>query len=81
MATRAGAIAVGLKDTLGSFEADAMGANTDVFDWQIPKNNEKDKWLDLISKWIFCGDDRNCVKVWVDGNLVVDKLRLGWVLV
>lgn len=28
---------------------------------------------DLLSKWIFTGDDRNCIKVWCNGRLIINK--------
>lgn len=31
------------------------------------------KWLNLLNKWVFCGDDRNCGQVYVNGRKVVDK--------
>ncbi|KAI5956072.1 hypothetical protein KGF57_003558 [Candida theae] len=61
------------------------GASTDVFSWQVPSVNENtgddddgvkyDKMVDLVGKWVFSGDDRNCVGVWCNGRQVVDKRR------
>lgn len=34
------------------------------------------KFEDLMCKWLFNGDDRNTVKVFVNGRVVVDKLEL-----
>ncbi|KAG7660604.1 uncharacterized protein J8A68_005870 [[Candida] subhashii] len=89
MATLGGAKAVGLEHMIGTFEIgkkfDAQlidlsceGSKVDVFDWQLPtsalEQNEKiRKMKDLLGKLIFCGDDRNCVKVWCNGRLIVDK--------
>lgn len=89
MATQGGAKAVGLPDMLGTFDKGkkfdaqlidlkAINSNTDVFDWQLPASGDEadviqDKIFNLISKWVFSGDDRNCVKVWCNGRLVVDK--------
>lgn len=77
MATTGGAVAVDRGGSLGSFDVgkqfdaqyialDSPASRVDVFSWQ--------SFDDLIQKWVFTGDDRNCVKVWVDGRLVIDKL-------
>lgn len=34
----------------------------DVYGWE--------SWEDKVSKWVFCGDDRNTAAVWVKGRLV-----------
>ena len=34
----------------------------DVFGWE--------SWSDRIEKWVYSGDDRNTVAVWVRGRLV-----------
>lgn len=89
MATQGGAIAVGLRDTLGTFEKgkkfdaqlidlESVNSNVDVFEWQLPSSGDEasviqDKIFNLLSKWVFSGDDRNCTKVWCNGRLVVDK--------
>ena len=82
MATRGGAEVVGWEQTLGSFEVgmafdvqliafdqlDADGwsdtniGNVKAFGWE--------SWEDVVAKWVYCGDDRNTIKVWVDGDLV-----------
>ncbi len=35
--------------------------------------NDKQKFEDLIAKWLFNGDDRNTVRVYVNGRCVVNK--------
>lgn len=45
----------------------------DIFNWQYPVNKDLDKMKDLLGKWIFNGDDRNCIKVWCNGRLVINK--------
>ncbi|RCK65371.1 putative guanine deaminase [Candida viswanathii] len=88
MATMGGAIAVGLQDSIGSFEIGkkfdtqlidlkSHDSKVDVFDWQLPaeKGDREEKMKDLLGKWIFTGDDRNCVKVWCNGRLIVNKER------
>jgi len=56
--------------------------STDVFPWQVPSNIDTadakyDKMIDLLGKWVFSGDDRNCVGVWCNGRQVVDKREAG----
>ena len=91
MATQGGAEAVGLPNKIGSFEIGkkfdcqlidlgSMNSNIDLFDWQIPEKSDPVEELqfkldNLLNKWVFCGDDRNCQKVYVNGRVVVDKRR------
>ena len=90
MATKAGAKAVGLEHQIGTFEkgkrwdAQLIDLNSpnsiiDIFDWQIKKDRKS--MSDLLGKWIFSGDDRNCIKVWCNGRLVVDKTVDEWVFI
>lgn len=86
LATRGGAAVVGLEDVVGGFDvgkqfdaqmirlggvpnkgvADgafgAAGGPVDVFGWESPEEK--------VEKWVYNGDDRNCVAVWVRGRLV-----------
>lgn len=87
MATMGGAIACDMGKELGSFEMgkwfDAQlidvlspDLNIDIFDFQHPTADDDDmveKIRQFIYRWVFCGDDRNCVKVWCNGQKVVDK--------
>lgn len=50
--------AVGLE---GEFEGGDAGP-VDVFGWE--------SWEDKVAKWVFNGDDRNTLAVWVKGRLV-----------
>lgn len=56
-------------------------SNVDVFPCNLPDlkgsdaNGTQIKIKNLLGKWIFCGDDRNCVQVWCNGRLVLDKLN------
>ncbi|KAL2165065.1 hypothetical protein VTH06DRAFT_361 [Thermothelomyces fergusii] len=43
------------------------GGNVDVFGWE--------KWPDKVAKWLYNGDDRNTLKVWVKGRLVHERRR------
>lgn len=87
MATMGGARACNLETNIGSFEkgktfdaqlidVHSANSNVDVFDFQKPTVGESDyekKLTQLIHRWVFSGDDRNCVKVWCNGKLAVDK--------
>ncbi|OBA22970.1 Metallo-dependent hydrolase [Metschnikowia bicuspidata var. bicuspidata NRRL YB-4993] len=87
MATMGGAKACNLELSLGSFakgkyfdaqliDVHSVNSNIDVFDFQTPVLGEEDyekKMVLLVHRWLFSGDDRNCVKVWCNGKLVVDK--------
>lgn len=46
-------------------DLEASGSPIDVFSWQ--NINE------LVNKWVFAGDDRNCIGVWVNGHRVIHK--------
>ncbi|KAF2760983.1 guanine deaminase [Pseudovirgaria hyperparasitica] len=85
LATRGGAKVVGMQDKVGGFEVgkhfdaqmiwlgdaeDIEGCDefaaregpVDIFGWE----NEEDR----IAKWVYNGDDRNTLAVWVKGRLV-----------
>jgi guanine deaminase len=77
LATRGGARVVGLEDKVGGFEVgmewDAQMVSlgevgeevvgpVDVFGWE--------SWAERVEKWVYSGDDRNTVAVWVRGRLV-----------
>lgn len=90
MATVGGAVAVGMGSEIGTFalgmrfdaqlvDLDAAG-NVDVFDFQKPQVGDSEdviveKVTKLVHRWVFSGDDRNCVRVWCNGRSVVDKQR------
>lgn len=86
LATKGGARVVGLEHKIGAFEvgldwdAQLIGlgevvsgdwdgrleeGRVDVFGWEKPE--------DLIAKWLYCGDDRNVLAVWVRGVLVHER--------
>jgi guanine deaminase len=88
LATRGGAAVVGLQDKVGAFEvgmewdaqmidlgtAEESGGNgafaegpVDVFGWE--------SWHEKVEKWVYSGDDRNTVAVWVRGRLVHKTAR------
>ncbi|KAI9703515.1 MAG: hypothetical protein M1820_005819 [Bogoriella megaspora] len=81
MATRAGAQTLGLEKKVGGFEVgmewdaqmvvlsgvegeaeEVIRGPVDVFGWE--------SWEDKIAKWLYNGDDRNTVAVWVKGRRV-----------
>ncbi|KAF2645040.1 guanine deaminase [Massarina eburnea CBS 473.64] len=86
LATRGGAAVVGLEDKIGGFEVgkefdaqmvrlgsvpkegevtggfEEAGGPVDVFNWESLEER--------VEKWVYSGDDRNCVGVWVRGRLV-----------
>lgn len=83
LATRGGAKVVGLPERIGGFEVgmdwdaqmislgtvagdsetcDEMEGPVDVFGWE--------SWEEKVHKWVYNGNDRNTVAVWVKGRLV-----------
>jgi guanine deaminase len=83
LATRGGAKVVGLPDRIGGFEVgmdwdaqmislgtiamdsksqDEFESPVDVFGWE--------NWEERVNKWLYNGNDRNTVAVWVKGRLV-----------
>lgn len=85
LATRGGAAVVDMADQIGGFEEGMFwdtqlidlgplidensdtnvsfdAGNVDIFGWE--------SWEEKIEKWMWCGDDRNVKKVWVNGKLV-----------
>ncbi|KAF7556360.1 hypothetical protein G7046_g6319 [Stylonectria norvegica] len=82
LATRGGAATVGLTDRVGGFETgkewdaqliglgtvDGQGemegdaGNVEVFGWE--------DWEERMAKWLYTGDDRNTLRVWVKGRMV-----------
>lgn len=86
LATRGGAKALGLEEKVGAFQVGMMwdaqligltlvwndvdmlteeGGIVDIFPWQ--EDEER------IAKWLFSGDDRNTLAVWVRGRLVHER--------
>ncbi|EMC93016.1 hypothetical protein BAUCODRAFT_151391 [Baudoinia panamericana UAMH 10762] len=89
LATRGGAEVVGLQDRIGGFE---VGKDWDAqmvsLGPVVPETVGLDGreglvevfggegWEEKIAKWVYTGDDRNTVAVWVKGRLV--HCREGW---
>jgi len=88
LATRGGAKVVNMEDKIGGFDvgmewdaqfillnpvdelAEEHGeheAPVDIFGWE--------EWEDQLHKWVYGGDDRNTVAVWVQGRLVHSTSR------
>jgi guanine deaminase len=82
LATRGGAKVVGLESRIGGFE---VGMDWDAQLIRLGSVNEKgdlssdeglvdvfggETWDDKVAKWVYTGDDRNTVAVWVKGRLV-----------
>jgi len=87
LGTVGGAKVVGLEGKVGNFEVgkewdaqliglgsvDDEGAAVhekgpvDIFGWET--------WEERIAKWVFNGDDRNTLSVWVKGRLVHERKR------
>jgi guanine deaminase len=82
LGTRGGAMVVGLEGKIGGFgvgmEWDAQliglggvqdegvdGGAVDIFGWE--------SWEDRVAKWVYNGDDRNTLAVWVKGRLVRER--------
>jgi guanine deaminase len=82
LSTRGGAQVVGLEKKIGGFEvgmewdAQLIGLGqvesdeadlgpVDIFGWE--------SWPETIAKWVFNGDDRNTLAVWVKGRLVHER--------
>ncbi|KAK3049353.1 hypothetical protein LTR09_009272 [Extremus antarcticus] len=85
LATRGGAKVVGLEDRIGGFEVgkqwDAQmvgltGVNeAEELDQQIGPVEifGSESWEERVHKWVYTGDDRNTIAVWVGGRLVHSK--------
>ena len=82
LATRGGAQVVGLEDRIGGFEVgkdwdaqmvslsdvgDTTGLDQSVGPVEIFGG---ESWDDKVAKWVYTGDDRNTMAVWVNGRLV-----------
>ena len=85
LATRGGAKCLGLESKVGAFEV-GMRWDAQLVQLARAEENSKEdismedeglvelwggeRWDEKVAKWVFCGDDRNTKKVWVNGRLV-----------
>lgn len=84
LGTKGGAKVVGLEEKIGSFgvgmewDAQLIGLGSvgddgeaesdspvDIFGWE--------SWENMVAKWVYNGDDRNTLAVWVKGRLVHER--------
>lgn len=82
LATRGGAKVVGLEKRIGGFEVgmdwDAQMIGLDVVGDTVGLDQKAgpveifgdETWEEKVAKWVYTGDDRNTVAVWVKGRLV-----------
>ena len=85
LATRGGAKCLGLETKIGAFEmgmqwdaqlvqlASVDGDNNGsrrLEDEGVAELWGGETWDEKVAKWMFCGDDRNTKRVWVNGRLV-----------
>jgi len=86
LGTRGGAKVVGLESKVGGFEVGkewdaqliAFGADVEGELWTTSEDTDGgmvdmfgwESWDERVQKWVFGGDDRNTIKVWVKGRLV-----------
>lgn len=88
LATRGGAKVVGLEGRIGGFEVgkewdaqmirlhrveEGEGEESDEEDQGLVDVFGNESWEDRVAKWVYTGDDRNTVAVWVKGKLVHKK--------
>jgi guanine deaminase len=86
LGTRGGAKVVGLDDKVGAFElgmewdAQLVGLGEVTEDGVLTSEDEGmvdvfgwEKWEEKLAKWLFSGDDRNTLAVWVKGRLVHER--------
>ncbi|KAK1823817.1 hypothetical protein LTR12_001772 [Friedmanniomyces endolithicus] len=83
LATRGGAKVVGLEERIGGFEVGmewdaqmvrlgAVGGAEEGLDERagLVEVFGEETWEEKVAKWVYTGDDRNTVAVWVKGRLV-----------
>lgn len=88
LATRGGAKVVGLEDRIGGFEVGKDWDAQMVMLNPVGKDEDLDQsvglvdvfggesWSEKVEKWVYTGDDRNTMAVWVKGRLVHDRERV-----
>jgi guanine deaminase len=85
LATRGGAKVVGLEDRIGGFEvgmdwdAQMISLGSGVGETLAIKQDGlvdifgHEGWEEKVAKWVYTGDDRNTLAVWVKGRLVHNR--------
>ncbi|KAI9886843.1 MAG: hypothetical protein M1823_001342 [Watsoniomyces obsoletus] len=85
LATKGGAKVLGLKNKIGEL-SEGMCWDAQLIELAHVPENSKDlsmpvdifgheDWNEKIAKWVFNGDDRNTVAVWVNGRLVHGSIK------
>lgn len=76
---KVGCFKKGLKFDSQLINLSSFDSNVDIFAFQMPQWNvdlthvSEKKFLNLIDKWLFNGDNRNIEKVFVNGRNVIDR--------
>ncbi|GAM84143.1 hypothetical protein ANO11243_021360 [Dothideomycetidae sp. 11243] len=85
LATRGGAKVLGLEEKVGAFEVGLEWDAQMVRLASVPDHTTSlegeglvdvyghEEWEDRVAKWVYSGDDRNTLAVWVAGRLVHSK--------
>ncbi|KAL8703361.1 MAG: hypothetical protein Q9201_003446 [Fulgogasparrea decipioides] len=88
LATRGGAECLGLGDRIGAFKIGMEWDAQMVRLADVPNGGDagkssgdeglvqcwgKETWEERVAKWMYCGDDRNTLKVYVKGRLVHER--------
>lgn len=88
LATRGGAKVVGLEDRIGGFEVGKDWDAQMISLNEVDESSDLDQsagpveifggedWDTKIAKWVYTGDDRNTMAVWVKGRLVHSRRTL-----
>ncbi|ODQ81655.1 hypothetical protein BABINDRAFT_159916 [Babjeviella inositovora NRRL Y-12698] len=81
MENKVGSFEVGKKWDAQLVDLNVENSPVDLFEWQVPQNSSvvgnfptATKFENMVAKWLFNGDDRNTVSVWVNGRNVVNKI-------
>lgn len=84
LATLGGAVVCNRGHDLGNFQVgkkwDALvvdlgvdSSPVELMDWNLPKD-KTERLEQLVTKWLYLGDDRNITNVWVNGEAVLEKI-------
>ncbi|ONH71661.1 putative guanine deaminase [Pichia kudriavzevii] len=77
---KVGCFKKGLKFDAQLINLNAKNSNIDIFHFQKPKWGQfetaesMNKFINLIDKWLFNGDDRNIETVYVNGRTVINNV-------